>query len=165
MQAGSTTGAAGNSFTLGLKSGTACRAATSDQVKDRCDFIVDDSTGWKRNLTITGEFNLDICLPMSNSTSNWTAAAASVPWTPYAITEDLYIGLQELNESSWWICEQDDCLSTSQGLYVQCNMETLVSDTLQMHWACKHGLRPLPGQAKGVSSCSQLQLSTNIQNH
>lgn len=128
LEAGSTTGLAGNGFALGLKSGTACRAATSDQVKDRCDFIVDDSAGWKRNLTITGEFHLDICLPMSNSTSNWTASAASFPWTPYTVAEDLYIGLQELVDSSWWICEQGDCLGTSEGLYVQCNVETLVSN-------------------------------------
>lgn len=136
LEAGLNTGAASNGFALGLKSGTACRSSTSDQVKDRCDFIVDDSTGWKRNLTITGELLVDICLPTSNSTSNWTASAASFPWTPHTITEDLYIGLQELNESSWWICEQDDCLSTSQGLYVQCNMDTLVSNESRSIFKC-----------------------------
>lgn len=129
MEAGTTTGVAKNGYALGLKSGTTCRAATSFQVKDWCDYIVDDSTGWKRNLTLPGELQLDICLPIaeSNSGSNWTASAASFPWTPYTMTEVLYIGIQELNDSSWWICEQGDCLSTSEGLYVQCSVETLVS--------------------------------------
>lgn len=127
LNASTTTGIADNGYALGLKTGTACTAVTLDQMREACDSIVEDTLGWKTNLTIPQELHLDICLPILNSTSTWTAVA-SFPWKPHTFTEDLYVGIQELGNYSRWSCYgETDCFGTGTGLFVRCQAETFVS--------------------------------------
>lgn len=137
LPAGSTTGVVNNGFALGLKSGTTCEAVTVEEVSVNCIDAAGLGTsstarGWNTSLVIPGQVRVDICLPVYESPSIWDRADSFLPWQPQTASEDIYIGIQELNSSqfngNFWGCSS--CLGTNidpAGLYLHCQANTTLA--------------------------------------
>lgn len=136
VQAGSTTGLVNNGYALGLKSGTTCKAVTVEEVTSSCITAAHlggsgTSRGWNTSLVIPGQVRVDICLPVYESTSIWDRAG-SPSWQPQTVSEDIYIGVQELNDSNTQLSDWDcsGCLGTNTspaGLYIYCQANTTLA--------------------------------------
>lgn len=95
LQAGSTTGYAPNGYALGLQSGAHCVRSSPSEVSSNCARAAAESGGWNTSIFIPEEVRIDICLPNSQNGSFWGGVNGSSPWKPYNFVEDMYIGIQE----------------------------------------------------------------------
>lgn len=171
MQAGSTTGVVNNGYALGLKSGTTCKSATVQEVSASCISAAglgssSETSGWNTSLVIPGQVRVDICLPVHEPTTIWDRADA-FPWQPQLASEDIYIGIQELNHSQYgysWGCS--GCLGTSTspaGLYVHCQANTTLA-YFQLGNMSTRGV-PSPFLDETPSSFVIPNGSATVQNH
>lgn len=149
LLAGTTTGVIDNGYALGLKSGTTCEAVTLADISSYCMVSAGIGSGssgsavsgWNTSLVVPGEVRVDICLPVYESTSIWDRAG-SKPWQPQSLTEDIYIGVQEIGsgEAVEWGCL--GCLGTDTspaGLYIHCRLDTTLAYFEAGH-AATHGI-------------------------
>lgn len=136
MKAGTTTGFAANGYALGIKSGAMCEQVSADEVSTQCTIAASEpigDSGWNTSLFIPGQLRVDICLPISASTSTWKAGD-TFPWQPRDVHEDMYISLQEQTKPDGytfnsWGCggAKPGCLGAGTGLHVHCQSNTTMA--------------------------------------